>query len=635
MIPVLATIIALTNACGTVSVDLHGARVTSYVPVGGEEVFFTSKTGVGGVPVCWPWFGGLGPSADSRRHGIARYRDFKVVESKRHSYCDKELILRLESDAETRKLFPHDFALTVSVRLTDKLTLTMIGENTGSDPFEVTEAIHPYFAVGDSARCRVEGEDSGEWRLDDPVFERSYTFTDEGGNGRHMWRPNAESHLSRSVAPFAPGEWRNFICLESGTFEKSRAYVLKPGEKHTLVRTIHLTGTYTQAKPLDLQARIDAAAAAGGGRVSVPKGEWLVKPIKLRSNIDLHLEDGATLVFPDDPRACLPAVRSSFSAIEYYGLSPLVHGYGVTNVSVTGRGTIASRMAVWRSWFEREQRPDVLENMRRLYEWGESDTPVEERRFEDLIAARLRPCCVEFERCRNVRLEGFRIRESPLWCVHLRLCEDVTVRGVDIHALGHNNDGIDVNASRNVLIENCTLEQGDDGFVIKSGRDRDGRRVGVPCENVEIRNCVLRNGHTLLGVGSEVAGGVRNISLHDCRVDGILQTAVVHVKTSDRKGAFVENISVSNVVVVGSVNRIVSLGTNVDYQWGKYPARERLLTRIDGLRVEDVRAQSVRQVYYMIGDARLPVKNVRLKNIKVDRFEKASQVENVDLSVDD
>ena len=263
MIPGLATIIALTNACGTVSVDLHGARVTSYVPVGGEEVFFTSKTGVGGVPICWPWFGGLGPSADSRRHGIARYRDFKVVESKRHSYCDKELIMRLESDAETRKLFPHDFALTVSVRLTDKLTLTMVGENTGSDPFEVTEAIHPYFAVGDSARCRVEGEDSGEWRLDDPVFERSYTFTDEGGNGRHMWRPNAESHLSRSVAPFAPGEWRNFICLESGTFEKSRAYVLKPGEKHTLVRTIHLTGTYTQAKPLDLQARIDAAAAAG------------------------------------------------------------------------------------------------------------------------------------------------------------------------------------------------------------------------------------------------------------------------------------------------------------------------------------------------------------------------------------
>ena len=117
MIPVLATIIALTNACGMVSVDLHGARVTSYVPVGGEEVFFTSKTGVGGVPICWPWFGGLGPSADSRRHGIARYRDFKVMKSVRPSYCDKELILRLESDAETRRLFPHDFALTVSVRL--------------------------------------------------------------------------------------------------------------------------------------------------------------------------------------------------------------------------------------------------------------------------------------------------------------------------------------------------------------------------------------------------------------------------------------------------------------------------------------------------------------------------------------
>ena len=635
MTPIIATIVALTNLMGTVEIDTRGARVTSYVPVGGEEVFFTSKTGVGGVPICWPWFGGLGPSADSRRHGIARYRDFKVMKNVHHSTCDKELILRLESDEDTRKLFPHDFALTVSVRLTDKLTLTMVGENTGSDPFEVTEAIHPYFAVGDSARCRVEGEDSSEWRLDDPASGRSFTFTDEGGNGRHVWRPNAESHLSRSVASFAPGEWRNFICLESGTFEKSRAYILKPGEKHVLKRTICLSLTHANAKPIDLQAQIDAASAAGGGRVVVPPGEWLSKKaVQLRSNVELHLADGATLTFPDDPKVCLPPVRTSFSAIEYYGLSPLVHAYGVTNVAVTGRGTIAPRMAFWREWFNRE-RPDAFESMRQLYEWGESDTPVEERRFKDILAARLRPCCVEFERCRNVRLEDFRIRESPLWCVHLRLCEDVTVRGVDIHARGHNNDGIDINASRNVLVENCTLDQGDDGFVIKSGRDRDGRRVGVPCENVEIRNCVIRGGITLLGVGSEVAGGVRNISLHDCRVEGNLRTSVAQIKTSDRKGAFVENVVVSNVVVSGFVTEIASIYTNIDYQWGKYPPREHLLTRIDGFHVENVKAQSAKRVYHIHGDSRLPAKNVSLKNIHVQSSSKPSTAENAELTVED
>lgn len=572
-LPVLCAVIALTNACGTVAVDLHGARVVSYVPVGGEDVFLSSDAGLGGVSLCWPWFGGQGPSADSRRDGVARYSDFKVVETKNHSYCDKELVLRLESDDETRRHFPHDFALTVSVRLSDRLTVTITGENTGKEPFEVTEAVLPHLAAVDGQKCSVEG----------------------GGRGE--------------------------------------AYVLKPGERHSLVSTVNLTLTHGNAKPLDLQAKIDAAAAAGGGKVVVPPGEWLSKgAVHLKSNVELHLEEGALLTFPDDPKACLPVVRTSFGGIEYCGLSPLVYAYGATNVAVTGKGVIAPRMAFWRGWFERSQRPDVLENMRRLYAWGENDTPVEERRFEDPAAARLRPSCIEFEGCRNVRLEGFKVRESPLWCVHIRRCEDVTVRGIDIRARGHNNDGIDVNASRNVLVEDCVLDQGDDGFVIKSGRDRDGRRVGVPCENVEIRNCLIKGGHTLLAVGSEISGGIRNISLHDCMVEGDLSVMAI-VKTSDRKGAFVENVSVSNVVVRGSVRTVAAVATDVDYQWGKYPARERIVTRIDGFRVENVEADSAKAVYSLMGDKRLPAKNVVLKDIHVRKCEGESRAENVEFLV--
>ena len=168
MTPVLATIVALTNLMGTVEIDTRGARVTSYVPIGGSEVFFASETGTGGMPLCWPWFAGRGP-AGSKRHGLVRDRVFKVVNDKRHASWDRELTLRLESDEETRKAFPHDFALTVSVRLTDRLTVTMTGENTGTDPFEVSEAFHPYFAVADSAQCRVDGTDTSEYRLTDPV----------------------------------------------------------------------------------------------------------------------------------------------------------------------------------------------------------------------------------------------------------------------------------------------------------------------------------------------------------------------------------------------------------------------------------------------------------------------------------
>ena len=569
-IPAICAIVALTNACGTVAVDLHGARVVSYVPVGGEEVFFASETGTGGVPLCWPWFGELGPSDDSRPHGVARYCDFKVVETKNHSYCDKELVLRLESNEETRRHFPHDFALTVSVRLNDRLTIKMTGENTGKDPFEVTEAILPHLAAVDGQKCSVEGGDKGE------------------------------------------------------------AYVLKPGESHTLASTVNLSLTHGNAKTIDLQPKIDAAAAAGGGKVVVPPGEWLAeKAVHLKSNVELHLAEGSLLTFPDDPKACMPVVRTSFGGIEFCGLSPLVYACGATNVAVTGKGTIAPRMAFWRGWFEREQRPEALESMRRLYEWGENDVPVGERRFEDPVAARLRPSCVEFEGCRNVRLEDFRIRESPLWCVHLHRCDGVVVRGVDIRARGHNNDGIDVNASRNVLIENCTLDQGDDGFVIKSGRDRDGRRVGVPCENVEIRNCLIKGGHTLLAVGSEISGGIRNISLHDCTVDGNASVVAI-IKTSDRKGAFVENVSASNIVVRGHVREIASVRTDVDYQWGKFPARERILTRIDGFRVENVRADSALYAYNLQGDARLPARNVSLRNIRVGKCERENQARNIE-----
>ena len=247
MVPFLAAIVALTNACGTVSVDTHGARVVSYVPVGGEEMLFVSKTGTGGIPLCWPWFAGLGPEG-SQRHGIARYRDFKVVGNKYHSYCDRELILRLESDAETRQIFPHDFALTVSVRLNDRLTLKMIGENTGSTPFEVTEAFHPYLAVSDSPQCREEGEMSGEWRMHDPVLGRTFSFTDEAGAAavcgvrtpkaifrRRFRRSNPASGGSSSARRTA--RWRRRGPISSSPARRTRSCARSVSSPRTTTRS--------------------------------------------------------------------------------------------------------------------------------------------------------------------------------------------------------------------------------------------------------------------------------------------------------------------------------------------------------------------------------------------------------------
>ena len=192
-----------------------------------------SETGTGGMPLCWPWFAGLGPAEGSRRHGIARYRDFAVVANACKSPSASELTLRLESNDDTRGEFPHDFALTVTIRLAERLCVSMTGENTGNTPFAVTEAFHPYFAVCDSHQSKVDGVQGLECTLFDPVSEVGLSLTREGGSFR-VWRPDRTSIFSKSITALAPDDWRKFICVESGTFSESNAYVLRPGESHRL-----------------------------------------------------------------------------------------------------------------------------------------------------------------------------------------------------------------------------------------------------------------------------------------------------------------------------------------------------------------------------------------------------------------
>lgn len=270
-----ASIVALTNLCGSVSVDTFGGRVTSYVPAGGEEVLATLQDGSGGIALCWPWFANDGPEG-CRRHGLARYREFAVVgrtETPRRS----ELVLRLVSDADTRRAFPHDFELTLVVRLADRLTLRLIGENTGREPFCVTEMLHPYFRVGDARKCVVRGVDGLAYRdnvhpelgdtrvwcgdyaigegskvfafgnpkvvhtleLDDSVLNRTLAFVSSNDLKAVVWSPGEATAKGRNVtSKLAPGEWKTFVCVENGTCYGDCAYELKPGERHVLERSI-------------------------------------------------------------------------------------------------------------------------------------------------------------------------------------------------------------------------------------------------------------------------------------------------------------------------------------------------------------------------------------------------------------
>lgn len=377
---------------------------------------------------------------------------------------------------------------------------------------------------------------------------------------------------------------------------------------------------------------IAACAEAGGGRVVVPAGTWITGPVHLRSNVNLHLQEGAVLSFVDNPEAYLPAVKTTWEGIECYNYSPLVYAYECENVAITGSGTLKPKMDHWRKWFARPAAHMLAS--RQLYVMASTDVPVEERQMAR-GESNMRPQLIQFNRCKNVLLDGFKIRESPFWTIHLFMCEEGIARNLDVYAHGHNNDGIDIEMSRNVLVENCTFDQGDDAVVIKSGRNRDAWRTAMPSENIVVRNCRIVHGHALLGIGSEMSGGVRNVYMHDCDAPAsVLQ--VLQIKTNERRGGFVENIYVDNIKTEDA-RRIVAIYTDVMYQWRSIvPTFETRITKIGNINVSNITAKNADGILELRGDARQPVKGVTVKNVSVERVNDfLSLVENViDLSTD-
>ena len=378
-----------------------------------------------------------------------------------------------------------------------------------------------------------------------------------------------------------------------------------------------------------ITAAIEACYKAGGGRVVVPDGIWLTGPVHFKSNVNLYLEENAVLSFSDNPKDYLPAVMTSWEGLECYNYSPLLYAFECENVAISGKGTLQPKMGTWKVWFKRPQ--PHLEALKELYTKASTGVPVEERQMA-VGENNLRPHLIHFNRCKNIQLEGFRIRESPFWTIHIYMCDGGVVRNLDVRAHGHNNDGIDFEMSRNFLVEDCSFDQGDDAVVIKAGRNQDAWRLNTPCENIVIRNCRILKGHTLLGIGSEISGGIRNIYMHDCTAPNSVMR-LFFVKTNHRRGGFIENIYMKNVAS-GTAQRVLEIDTEVLYQWKDLvPTYEKRITRIDGIYMDKVTCESADAVYELKGNAELPVKNVRIKDVKVGSVKKfvkkVSNVENV------
>jgi unsaturated rhamnogalacturonyl hydrolase len=285
----------------------------------------------------------------------------------------------------------------------------------------------------------------------------------------------------------------------------------------------------------------------------------------LRSNVELHLDRGAVLKFTTDPKAYLPAVFTRFEGMECYNYSPLIYAFEQENIAVTGEGLLDGQAADqnWWQWKGKKQAQAGAPNQKaareRLVKMVEENTPASQRRFGE--GDFLRPGFVEVYRCRNVLIEGVRIRRSPMWELHPTLSTNVIVRGVDILSHGPNNDGCDPESCRDVLIEDCVFDTGDDCIAIKSGRNNDGRRLATASENIIIRRCTMKDGHGGVVIGSEISGGCRNVFAEDCQMDSPNLERVLRLKSNAVRGGVIENVFMRNV----SVGQVADAVLQIDF----------------------------------------------------------------------
>jgi polygalacturonase len=382
---------------------------------------------------------------------------------------------------------------------------------------------------------------------------------------------------------------------------------------------------------------VDACHAAGGGRVVVPAGVFLSGPIHLRSNVELHVSDGATLRFVTDPAAYLPAVFTRWEGVELMNYSPLIYAADEENVAVTGSGTLDGQAdeTHWWPWKGKEEygwtdgQPEQAAARARLFQQAEDDVPVAERVFGE--GDYLRPSFVEFYRCRNVLIEGVTIVRSPMWLVHPTLCTNVTVRGLRAESHGPNNDGCNPESCTDVLIEGCYFDTGDDCIALKSGRNADGRRVDVPIANVVVRDCTMRDGHGGVVIGSEISGGAHHIYAERCHMDSPNLDRVLRIKTNSIRGGTVEDIYMRDVTAGQVADAVVRI--NFLYEEGDAGDFNPTVRRID---VRDVTCDRSEYALYLIGYDDAPIRDVRLSDCRFSDVAKDSVVEHVeDLVLED
>ena len=379
---------------------------------------------------------------------------------------------------------------------------------------------------------------------------------------------------------------------------------------------------------------VQACSAAGGGRIVVPEGTYRTGPIHLRSRIDLHVAQGATIEFIPEPDRYLPPVLTHWEGLEFMGYSPLIYARGQTDIAITGGGTLdggGNETTWWHwkggRWGIGKTDEDQKFARAKLMQDAENHVPVHKRIYAD--GAYLRPPFIQPFDCERVLIEGVTIRSAPFWLINPVLCRDVTVRRVRCESLGPNSDGCDPESCRNVLIEDCLFDTGDDCIAIKSGRNADGRRINTPCENIVIANCDMLAGHGGVVIGSEISGGVRNVFAEDCRMSSPDLERAIRIKTNSVRGGVIEHLRYRNIEV-GQVRDAIVI--NYYYEEGDAGAFDPIVRDV---LIENLTIENAERVFQVRGFERDPILDVHLRDIRVANAKEIGIVEHVSNFVTD
>lgn len=397
---------------------------------------------------------------------------------------------------------------------------------------------------------------------------------------------------------------------------------------------------------------IEAVSSRGGGTVIVPRGIWLTGPVVLKSNLRIHAEEGALILFSPD-KSLYPLIETSFEGYNTVRCISPLYGRGLENIAFTGTGVWDGSGQAWRHvkrekvppplWKEIVESGGVVSNDGKTWYPSEAygkaigqsemNVPVPlEGGIEAYEWMRdfLRPVMVSLVECKKILFDGPVFQNSPAWCIHPLMCEELTVRNITVKNpwYSQNGDGIDIESCRNTLLYNSSFDVGDDAICIKSGKNEDGRERGMPTENLVIRNCIVYHGHGGVTIGSEMSGGVRNVSVAGCTFMGT--DVGIRFKSNRGRGGVVENIWFNDILMTDiptqaisfnlyygglSVSEMLAEGRNVETTVGDIPPVNAETPQFRNISMKNITCRGADQAVYLQGLPELNLENVTMENI--------------------